>query len=87
MRINTTLIHTDKGRPQIVAKAMGSQKTTNYDHGSSHDRNHGEAAGNLILHMFKSGKLQGSDVAALRIAIEDGTATHDADGAKHTFAL
>lgn len=53
LRITTTLVHNDKGTPKIVAKAtLGGkvrQKTTNYDHGLSHDRNHGEAAGNLLL--------------------------------------
>lgn len=47
MKITTTLVHNDKGTTKIVAKAAGKQRTINYDHGVSHDYNHGTAAGVL----------------------------------------
>jgi hypothetical protein len=86
MRIVTTLDHTASGRPVIIAKSEGRQKTTNYDHGKSHDRNHGEAAANLILHMWKQNHLQGSEVKGLAIRAESGTHTTE-NGAKHVFVL
>lgn len=53
LSITTTLTHNDKGTAKVVAKAtIGGkvrQRTTVYDHALSHERNHGEAAGNLLL--------------------------------------
>lgn len=82
MRIVTTLDHTPSGRPVIRAKADGKQKSTNYDHGLSHDRNHGEAAANLLLTM-------GRDVVVLGIrSVDTGKAAHTTEnGAKHVFHI
>lgn len=82
MRIVTTLDHTPNGRPVIRAKADGKQKSTNYDHGLSHDRNHGIAAANLC-------GVMGRDVVVMAIrSIENGTATHTTEnGAKHVFTI
>ncbi len=39
------------GRGQVIAKANGRQRTISWDHSVSADRNHGNAAGTLILAM------------------------------------
>ena len=67
MNITTTLVHNDNGTPKVVAKGAGKQRTINYDHGVSHERNYGNAAGTLaavfgwqaddnITHEFVSGR-------------------------------
>lgn len=47
--ITTTIAHTSTGATRIVAKGKGKQRTISYDHATSHDRQHGEAAGTLAL--------------------------------------
>lgn len=82
MNIVTTLTHTDKGRPQIVAKGGKKQKTVNYDHALSHDANHGIAAAALVQ------RLGEADVLSAVESIDAGTATHTTEtGARHRFTL
>lgn len=86
MRIVTTLDHTPSGRPVIRAKGRGMQKSTNYDHGKSHDTNHGEAAANLILAMAAKNNLW--VVSDVVLNIDGGYAQHTTEnGAKHVFVL
>lgn len=47
MRITTTYKHNAHGRPQILAKGGGRQKTTDVDLSKSDAANHGAAAGAL----------------------------------------
>jgi len=86
MRIVTTLDHTPSGRPVIRAKSRGMQKSTNYDHGLSHDTNHGHAAANLILAMEEKGNAW--VVGDVVENITEGNASHTTEnGAKHVFEV
>lgn len=83
MKITTTLVHNDKGTTKIVAKAAGKQRTINYDHGVSHDYNHGTAAAALLT----SGKFDG-----LLLSLTDemlDKAVHDSNdsGTVHVFVI
>lgn len=49
MNITTTKTSARNGAGNIVAKSRGKQKTTRYNHALSPDKNHAEAAANLIL--------------------------------------
>lgn len=80
--VTTTLTHNHNGTPKIVAKCNGKQKTTNYDHGKSHDRNHGEAAGNLLI----SGKFDGLLISLNESDLDRMTHTTE-NGAKHVFTI
>lgn len=74
LNITTTLVHTDKGAPKIVAKGSGKQRTISYDHGVSHERNFGTAAGTLAL--------------ALGVTeYREGTTHEIVTGAKHRFSI
>lgn len=56
--VTTTYTTTAAGAGRIVAKAQGSgrQKTIPYDDAKSIDRNHGEAAGELLINLGWQGK-------------------------------
>lgn len=85
MNIVTTLVHNDKGTPAILAKGGGKQKRTPYDHALSHDVNHGNAAGNLILVLAKTSSWVIPDALE---SIEEGNAVHTTEnGARHRFSL
>lgn len=73
LNITTTLVHNDKGVAKIVAKGAGKQRTINYDHGVSHERNHGTAAGTLAL--------------ALGLSDSPEIQHETVDGRKHRFSI
>lgn len=75
MNITTVYKTNHNGTGQILAKGGGKQRTVEYDHALSADRNHGTAAGVLAL--------------ALGLTWHDGI-THDASESSvkgHRFSL
>lgn len=88
MRISTTYVpHPSSNVGIVLARSGGKQKTTRWDSALSTDANHGVAAANLILHMHKSGAIQGSDVKGLAIRSESGSHDSNDFGTKHVFVL
>lgn len=92
MRVVTTLTHNASGRANIVARFADKQKTTPYDHGLSHDRNHGIAAANVIIHVqHTSPALQYGDniVSNAMRSLDAGYGTHTVSdgGGRHTFTI
>jgi len=87
MNITTTYKTNANGRGQVIAKATikgkTRQKTTNFDQAKSTQRNHGEAAGNLLLANAYDTITGGLSRDAL------DKATHDSNdsGTVHTFNL
>ena len=56
MNITTTKKSNANGRPQILAKGGGKQRTVSYDLSKSAEWNHGNAAGTLGLVLFQGDK-------------------------------
>lgn len=87
MNVTTTYRSNAQGRGQVIARATiggkSRQKTSNFDQAKSTARNHGEAAGNLLL----ANALDCLTGGLSRDAVE--RAKHDSNdaGTRHTFTL
>jgi hypothetical protein len=84
MKITTTKTAARNGHGNVVAKGLGKQKTTRWDHSKSSDWNHGNAAGALILHMNHMTPRTRTMYATGAVSI-----AHDSNesGTVHTFIL
>ena len=80
MNITTTKKNASNGRPQILAKGSGKQRTVSYDLSKSIEWNHGNAAGTLALVL-----VQGE--TARKIAAETAKVVKHPSGGKMVFSI
>lgn len=73
-KITTTHTSNVNGRSQVKATGQGKQRTISWNHADSNDRNHGTAAGTLLLAL-------GYDVGIFL------DSTHENNGDKHVFTF
>lgn len=87
MKVTTTYKSNSQGRGQVVAVAtIGGkkrQKTSNFDQAKSTARNHGEAAGNLLL----ANALDTITGGLSRDAVDNATHDSNDSGTRHTFSF